>query len=62
MATQLDSVLGCGAQSMLSAGTSYTTLELKVNYLQPITAKMGIVYTEGKSFTLEDVSLPPRAA
>ncbi len=35
-------------QSMLPGETSYTTLELKVNYLRPITAKTGTVYSEGK--------------
>ena len=48
MATLLDSALGCAVQSMLPAGTSYTTLELKVNYLRPITTKTGTVYCEGK--------------
>ena len=48
MATLLDSAMGCEVQSMLPAGTSYTTLELKVNYLRPITSKTGIVYCEGK--------------
>ena len=48
IATLLDSALGCAVQSMLPAGTSYTTLELKVNYLRPITAKTGTVYAEGK--------------
>ncbi len=48
MATLLDSALGCAVQSMLPAGTSYTTLELKVNYLRPITEKTGTVYAEGK--------------
>lgn len=48
MATLLDSALGCAVQTMLPAGTSYTTLELKVNYLRPITANTGTVYCEGK--------------
>ncbi len=48
MATLLDSALGCAVQSMLPAGTSYTTLELKVNYLRPVTAKTGTVYCQGK--------------
>jgi len=48
IATLLDSALGCAVQSMLPAGTSYTTLELKVNYLRPITTKTGTVYAEGK--------------
>ena len=48
MATLLDSALGCAVQSMLLAGTSYTTLELKVNYLRPVTTKTGTLYCEGK--------------
>ena len=48
MATLLDSALGCAVQSMLPVGTSYTTLELKVNYLRPITANTGTLYCEGK--------------
>ena len=48
IATLLDSALGCAVQSMLPAGTSYTTLELKVNYLRPITEKTGTIYAEGK--------------
>jgi uncharacterized protein (TIGR00369 family) len=48
MATLLDSALGCAVQSMLPAATTFTTLELKVNYLRPITAKTGTVYCEGK--------------
>src|SRR5438309_5783636 len=40
-ATLLDSALGCVVQSMLPAGTGYTTVELEVNYLRPITTKIG---------------------
>lgn len=47
-ATMLDSALGCVVQSLLPAGTGYTTLELKVNYLRSISSKTGIVYSEGK--------------
>lgn len=48
VATLLDSALGCAVQSLLPAGTTYTTLELKVNYLRPVTVKTGTVYAEGK--------------
>src|SRR5256714_12853951 len=47
MATLLDSALGCVVQSMLPAGVCYTTVELKVNYLRPITVNTGTVYCEG---------------
>jgi uncharacterized protein (TIGR00369 family) len=42
-ATLLDSALGCCVNSCLDAGDFYTTLELKVNYLRPITLDTGRV-------------------
>jgi uncharacterized protein (TIGR00369 family) len=47
-ATLLDSALGCAIHSTLPAGTSFTTLEIKVNYLRPMTHETGLVYSEGK--------------
>lgn len=47
-ATLLDTALGCAVQSVLPPGTGYTTVELKVNYLRPLTVKTGTVYGEGK--------------
>src|SRR5438067_1988237 len=47
-ATLLDSAMGCAVQSVLPHGAGYTTLELKVNYLRPMTGATGIVYCEGK--------------
>jgi uncharacterized protein (TIGR00369 family) len=42
-ATLLDSAMGCAVHSELPAGAGYTTLELKANYLRPITADTGPV-------------------
>lgn len=36
--TLLDSAIGCAAQTTLPAGTGYTSIELKVNYLRPVRA------------------------
>lgn len=47
-ATLLDSALACAVHSTLPAGTGYTTIELKVNYLRPLTSETGTVYCEGK--------------
>src|SRR5579883_704643 len=47
-ATLLDSAFGCAVLSMLPVGSTFTTLELKVNYLRPMTAETGRVYAEGK--------------
>jgi uncharacterized protein (TIGR00369 family) len=42
-ATLLDSALGCCVNSHLDAGDFYTTLELKINYLRPLTLETGLV-------------------
>ena len=44
----LDSAMGCTLHSILEAGTSYTTLELKVNFLKAVTAKLGELQAVGK--------------
>jgi uncharacterized protein (TIGR00369 family) len=44
----LDSAMGCTLQSILPAGSSYTTLELKVNFLKAITVKSGELKAVGK--------------
>ncbi len=43
----LDTAMGCSFHTTLSAGTGYTTLELKVNFLKPVTAKAGTLRAEG---------------
>ena len=47
-ATMCDSALGCAIHSTLSAGAGYTTLELKVNFVRPLTATTGRVRCEAK--------------
>jgi len=47
-ATLLDSVMGCCIHTTLKAGTGYTTLEIKVNYVRAMTDKTGPVRAEGK--------------
>ncbi len=42
-ATLLDSAMGCAVHSTLPAGVGYTTLEIKVNYIRPLTTKTGVV-------------------
>lgn len=41
--TLLDSALGCAIHTMLPAGVGYTTLELHVNFVRPLTAQTGRV-------------------
>jgi uncharacterized protein (TIGR00369 family) len=47
-ATLLDSVMGCSVHTTLKAGTAYTTVEIKVNYVRAMTDKTGPVRVEGK--------------
>ena len=47
-ATLLDSAMGCAVQSLLPAGTGYSTLEIKVNYARPMTRDTGPILAEGR--------------
>lgn len=47
-ATLLDSAMGCAVHSLLPEGRAYTTLELKVNYIRPLTHETGRVRAVGK--------------
>jgi len=48
-ATLLDSCMSCSIQTHLERGLGYTTLELKVNMVRPITEKTGPIRAEGRS-------------
>jgi uncharacterized protein (TIGR00369 family) len=48
LTTVLDSAMGCAVYSKLRAGLTYTTLELKVNFLRPVRVTTGRVRGEGK--------------
>lgn len=45
--TLCDSAMGCAVHTMLPAGVGYTTLELKVNFIRPLTRETGLVRCEG---------------
>jgi len=51
-ATLLDSAMGCAVQSMLPAGSGYTTLEFKVSLIKAITADTGEVRAEGRTLNV----------
>lgn len=46
--TLLDSALGCAVHSTLPAGSRYTTLETKVNFVRPVTSASGRLLCEGR--------------
>jgi uncharacterized protein (TIGR00369 family) len=47
-ATLLDSALGCAVHSTLAPGQAYSTAELKICYIRPMTADTGPVRAEGQ--------------
>ncbi|MEP7296239.1 MAG: PaaI family thioesterase [Burkholderiales bacterium] len=47
IATLLDSCVGCAVHVSLPAGKGYTTAELKVNYVRPVTEGVGLVRAIG---------------
>lgn len=47
--TLADSAMGCAVHTMLPAGTGYTTLELKLNFLRQITTDTGRILCEGET-------------
>ena len=44
----LDTAMACAVHTTLPAGTDYTTLELKVNLLRPLTIETGRVVCTGR--------------
>lgn len=46
-ATVLDSVMGCAIHTTLSQGAGYSTVELSVNYVRPITAETPRLFGRG---------------
>src|SRR5258708_24798024 len=47
-ATLLDSALGCAIFTTLEKGEAWTTLELKLNMVRPITDSTGLLRAEGR--------------
>ncbi|HWE19778.1 MAG TPA: PaaI family thioesterase [Hyphomicrobiaceae bacterium] len=47
--TLLDSCMSCAVQTHLARGQGYTTLELKVNLVRPITDATGPIRAEGRT-------------
>jgi uncharacterized protein (TIGR00369 family) len=47
-AALLDSALGCAIFSTLKQGDTWTTLELKLNYVRAMTTETGLVRAEGR--------------
>ncbi len=45
--TLLDSAMGCAIHTLLEAGVGYATLEVKANFVRPITSETGLVRCEG---------------
>jgi uncharacterized protein (TIGR00369 family) len=48
-ATLLDSCMSCAVQTHAPAGTAYTTLEIKINYVRALTDKTGPIRAEART-------------
>lgn len=48
IATLLDSAVGCAVHTLMEPGRSYTTLELKINYVKALTERVPLVRAEGQ--------------
>lgn len=48
LATLCDSAMGATVHSTLQKGEAYTSLEIKVNFLRPVTVDSGMLRCEGK--------------
>jgi uncharacterized protein (TIGR00369 family) len=46
--TLLDSALGCAGHTTLPAGVGYTSVDLNVRYLRPITHESGVLHATGR--------------
>jgi uncharacterized protein (TIGR00369 family) len=46
-ATLLDTVMGCAVHTVLPEGVGYSTLDVSVRYLRPITVDTGVVLATG---------------
>jgi uncharacterized protein (TIGR00369 family) len=46
-ATLLDTVMGCAVHTSLPKGVGYSTLDISVRYLRPITVETGLVLATG---------------
>jgi uncharacterized protein (TIGR00369 family) len=48
----LDSAMGLAVQSMLPAGTGFTTLEFKISFIRGMTKDTGAIRTEGRTLNV----------
>jgi uncharacterized protein (TIGR00369 family) len=48
IATLMDSAMSCAVHTTLPPGTGYTTLEVKANFLRPVTTRTGVLMCEGR--------------
>jgi uncharacterized protein (TIGR00369 family) len=46
--TLLDSAIGCAVQTTLEAGVAYTSIDIMVNYLRPVTLDSGNLLATGR--------------
>jgi uncharacterized protein (TIGR00369 family) len=52
ISTLVDSAMACAIHTRLPAGTGYTSLEMKVNFIRPVTIATGTLRCEGTVLSL----------
>jgi uncharacterized protein (TIGR00369 family) len=48
LCTLADTVAGCAVQTTLEAGVGYTSIDITVNYLRPVTLDSGTILATGR--------------
>ena len=48
IATVLDSAMGCAVHSVMKAGQAYTTVDMSVSFVRPVSGATGLMRCEGK--------------
>lgn len=49
LATLMDSAMGSAVHTMLPRGAAYTTVEFKVNFVEPVTSGVGLIRAESRA-------------
>jgi uncharacterized protein (TIGR00369 family) len=48
ISTVLDSAMGCAVHSIMQPGQAYTTVDMSVSFVRPVSAGTGLIRCEGK--------------
>ena len=52
LCTLLDTAAGCAVHTLLPAGTGFGSIEIKVSFLKPLTARSGVIEIRGEALRM----------